>query len=150
MGNKLSQFDLQAEWSEFVCDYLAKMISPNLSLGSASGFMSTESLVKVFDYNLGSALLTLVSTHGSMTFINGLPLMPHDTGYQLWSVIVCPDKVVYVIVLPPNVKMNKIGRRTRRFREIVRDSHEFDGLNGLNLPMEVRFEGGQQHRKPTK
>lgn len=125
-------FPLHSEWLEFTMDFVANLTKPGLSQGGA-WFSSNTPLSEVHNYHLETALLALVRQHGSITFHNGLPMLPHDWGYSLWSVTITPEKVVCT----PHFqnKVRKMSKKIKRFKNFSTSGDAFENLRRFGLPI---------------
>ncbi|HEY6022354.1 MAG TPA: hypothetical protein VIY48_21590 [Candidatus Paceibacterota bacterium] len=142
----MDTFNLSVAWTEFVEDYTAKLLNPKL-LGGTGAFVTEYPLCQVHDHRLLGAVLGLVTQHGAVTFINGLPIMPHDVGYELWSVTIRHNHIICKVVLGDNVWRHKMQKKQGRFNTIAKRDDQFIGLRSLNLPITVEFEGGYSGKR---
>jgi hypothetical protein len=137
--------NLHAQWLEYVEEFTYKLLDPALPAAGTGGLGTYKPLYLVHHYGLEGALLGLLTTHNtSITFSQGLPILPHDVGYNLWSVAIFDDHIECSVHLDPNQKLSKIQRKCRRFNELVKTNNCFEELRRFHIPITVRFEGGKR------
>jgi hypothetical protein len=137
MGDK--PLDLQTVWNGFVEDFAFDLLNPTLN--SSGSYFTHGTLMTVHNYGLMHAVLGLVRTHGPLTFSAGLPSLPHDFGYDIFSVTIQNDRVVVLIVIPPKQRLRKVGKKMSSLNRLVREDR-MPTLAGFDVPIEWRFQGG--------
>lgn len=129
--------NLHEEWDIFIKKFTSELVTPLVSMHDGKWLTNTP-LCEFEKYNLGTELLDLVNTMGPIVFVDGLPLMPHDMGYQFWSVTVSRESFVFSV--SSDHKVRKKSRKARLFDDFVQKSPTFAWFKTFKLPMKVYFD----------
>jgi|WetSurMetagenome_2_1015567.scaffolds.fasta_scaffold01390_10 hypothetical protein len=144
----MSDSSLQAEWLLFLEDFASELLDLKVSGASGEHLVTSQPLTMVQQYGLHGAVKGLANDHAAaIVFHCGLPVMPHDVGYDLWAVYILPTEIICTVVFDNKTKITKVDRKVRRFNRVAETEGSFEILRNFQLPIKVRFEGGKSNRR---